>query len=90
MFPFADLDVTDEEFLRLLSYGLTLAVGEFAELLMVRVLAMCGREKRVRYFNKALHPLLPRAARVAFLFTAVHVLQDAMVALVQLEPNSLW
>ena len=67
-------------------YALVLACGEFAELLVVRVLACWCRGARVRYFNRALRPLLPMAARVAFVAASVHVLQDAMVAMVRLDP----
>ena len=66
-------------------YGLVLALAEFGELLLVRVLAMHGRRARVRYFNKALRPMQHWAARIAFVISAGHMLQDAMVALVQLE-----
>ena len=66
-------------------YGGILALAEFGELLFIRVLAVC-RNDRVRYFERALRHMRHPAARLAFIVVATHMLQDAMVALVRLEP----
>ena len=64
-----------------------LAVAELGELLLLRIIAVCvGRSC---YFDRSLRPMRHWAARVAFTAMAAHMLHDALVALVRLEPNNL-
>lgn len=66
-------------------YGVVFAGAELAELGLLRLFA---KAQRVEYFDKVLLQLRIRKARWAFILVAAHVLQDAMVALVRVEPNT--
>ena len=66
-------------------YGVVFAGAELLELGVIRVFA---KFQGVAYFDKVLSQLQLRRARWAFIWVAAHVLQDAMVALVRVEPNT--
>ena len=66
-------------------YGVVFAGAELLELGVLRVFA---KVQGVAYFDKVLSQLKLRRARWAFIWVAAHVLQDAMVALVRVEPNT--
>ena len=61
-------------------------MAEFGELLLLRTIAAC-RGKGSVYFDRSLRPMRHWGARVAFIATAAHMLHDALVALVRLEPS---
>ena len=62
-------------------------MAELVELLLQRTIVAC-QGKGSAYFDRSLRPMRHWAARVAFTATAAHMLHDALVALVRLEPYS--